>query len=342
MSPPRSPTPTQLLDQPFDLAASLRGCSTADLEAQFAQLRGGPAAAGLLRIFVCGILEERLAAGESLEDLAVRLGVHPSRVSRLTRSWREICVPRLEAEGAGARFPLRAQEWYRVACEESSVLRRSPERLLREVEARHELEPRYSARRWRQELAAGSFEVPPEARAAKVRPAAYPESYVPLERLTPPAPAEPAHLEWAFLSIDGVYRAARGKSEPAIGFHWAEVMEDRELILDGRRMSCEDGWNKLVAEAASDGMALPSNVIFPDIEAQFPHRPEARGAMECLAVAVRVRGGVGGFLFLDFGGDIEAQLRSCRSFRYLRELVRPLFARLQKELNLPVIHQAAG
>jgi len=138
-------------------------------------------------------------------------------------------------------------------------------------------------------------------------------------------------LEWLFISVDGVYRAARGKSEPAVGSHWTEITGDSPVILDGLEMSAPDAWVEMLQNASGDMAGLPMHLAWPEIESVFPHRPEASGIMELLVFSVRLGGSVAGFLFLDFHDPARLQEVRINSYRQIRRITRPLIERFERQ-----------
>jgi hypothetical protein len=138
-------------------------------------------------------------------------------------------------------------------------------------------------------------------------------------------------LDWLFISIDGVYRAARGRSETAIGAKWKDVTGHTDVILDGVRMSSQDAWVEMIHNATSDATGLPMFLVWPEIERVFEHRPDASGLMEVLVFTVRLRGAVAGFLVLDFHDPARLVEVRQNSYRHLRQLTKPLVARFEQE-----------
>ena len=138
-------------------------------------------------------------------------------------------------------------------------------------------------------------------------------------------------LDWLFMSIDGIYRAARGRSEPAIGAHWSEVTQDGTVIMDGVQMSTSEAFVEMVHNASSDAAGLPMFIAWPEIERVFEHRPEASGFMEILVVSVRLRGEVAGFLMIDFHDPARLVEVRQNSYRLLRRITKPLIARFERE-----------
>ncbi|MFP6663783.1 MAG: hypothetical protein VCC00_06260 [Deltaproteobacteria bacterium] len=368
-APPDPCLTMAVLLNPHALWRELDGARPEALERAFDEAHSFGSSGGVAMIVCVGLAQTRSEPG-GLKRPVVKFGIHRSTLARLARAWREIIHPRLLREGTKARFPLGGQEWYRVACEAAKSVGRSALELLEEAERSRAADAQYSVNRWKSDLSLQAAHARADtARAAAassrrgrprrplpanademvtelsgqprscsdeeiaVRQARYPENFVPLDEVMPPQPLRPPRFEWLFISIDGVYRAAKGKSEMAVGHHWKQVTKDRDIVLDGGRMSCDAAWSKLVADSAAEGMELPSIAIFPDIEDQFSLRPDASGAMECLIVAVRAQGQVAGFLFLDFSEEKDFPFRSPHTYHYLRDQLRPLTDRLQHEFS---------
>lgn len=140
-------------------------------------------------------------------------------------------------------------------------------------------------------------------------------------------------MEWLFISVDGVYRAARGKSEPAVGSHWTEITGESPVILDGVEMSAPKAWVEMLQNASGDMAGLPMHLAWPEIENVFPHRPEASGIMELLVFSIRLGGSVAGFLFLDFHDPARLQEVRMNSYRQIRSLTRPLIERFERQFS---------
>ncbi len=137
-------------------------------------------------------------------------------------------------------------------------------------------------------------------------------------------------FEWCFVSSDGYYRAAEGKSEVIVGYHWDEVMVDRPVIFDGKKMSCRDAWAEMVLE--DDDLYFPSILVFPNISGQFSHRQDAAGVMELLVVRVQLRNQMSGFLFIDFGDSKYLSENALDSWGRMRSAFRPVLRQLEERL----------
>ena len=152
------------------------------------------------------------------------------------------------------------------------------------------------------------------------------------DRMLEPWPTEVSEeLDWSFVSVDGFYRAAQGKSEPAVGSHWTEVTGDAPVILDGVHMTAPEAWVEMLNNASGDMAGLPMHLAWPEIENNFTHRPEASGLMEVLCFSIRLGGNVAGFLVLDFHDPARLQEVRMNSYRQIRNLTRPLIERFERQ-----------
>ena len=138
-------------------------------------------------------------------------------------------------------------------------------------------------------------------------------------------------FEWAFVSTDGYYRAAQGKSEAVVGMHWDDVMVDRPVLIDGEKMMCRDAWTEM--NAHGDNLGVPMIIIWPDIDGQFEHRPDAAGVMELLVIRVRVREKLAGFLFVDFGDSKYLSEVALNSYGRLRRALQPIVERIEEQVE---------
>lgn len=142
------------------------------------------------------------------------------------------------------------------------------------------------------------------------------------------SPLDVPEIEWVLISTVqptmGIYMAANGRSEAAIGLHRNDVTQARDIILDGKIMAFEEAWDDLVDGCYRDGLLLPRLLIFPEVEDQFEHRPEASGRMEILCVPFVIDGKVIGLLMIDYADKRHLLMRSQQSYGFLHEICKPL------------------
>ena len=118
--------------------------------------------------------------------------------------------------------------------------------------------------------------------------------------------------------------AARVKSEAVVGYHQSEIAQQRDVLLDGEHVTAEEAWKSLKTVAKEDGLCLPRTLIFPDINGQFVHRPDASGQMELLVLPLQLSGEVVGLIFIDYTQREDLLLRNQQSYSYLRSVTQEL------------------
>lgn len=142
----------RLLD-PARISGLLANATIEELGLFFAQARELGARAWMAMSVCVGIAQERAGRGDDvLGQLSQVFGLHRSRIARLGRIYRELLRERVEQQGEAATFLLPEQSWYEVAVEAGPILSRSPDDLLADAEHRKMQDPRYSIRRWKDDL----------------------------------------------------------------------------------------------------------------------------------------------------------------------------------------------
>ena len=269
-----------------------------------------------------------------------------SEAGRYARIYKEILSPRLKEFLKEAQFPLIPRGYYVAACEYARKLDIDALHLLELAESKTEAGNPFSVSEFREILQA-------RLSARKLRALRDPEDHDfstawehgaggpqgdpidipgPAEThgvaILPSFPGKEVALEWALVSVmpetEGIYMAARGKSEAVVGYHQSEIAQQRDVLLDGEHVTAEEAWKSLKTVAREDGLCLPRTLIFPDINGQFVHRPDASGQMELLVLPLQLSGEVVGLIFIDYTQREDLLLRNQQSYSYLRSVTQEL------------------
>jgi len=152
-TPAAVPATVERLLSPAHVVDLLQDATLEELAAFFAQARDMGSRAWMAMAVCVGLAQERSTYGDdALGQLSQLFGLHRSRIARLGRIYRELLRERITHEGDAATFVLSEQSWYEVAVEAAPIVRRSPDELLADAEARKLDDSRYSIRRWKDDL----------------------------------------------------------------------------------------------------------------------------------------------------------------------------------------------
>lgn len=147
------PAAAERLFQPARVADLLKDATVEELGCYFQQARELGSRAWMAMAVCVGLAQEKSTWGDdTLGQLSTLFGLHRSRIARLGRIYRELLRDRIQREGEAATFLLPEMSWYEVAVETSPQVSRSPDDLLAEAEDRKMEDPRYSIRRWKDDL----------------------------------------------------------------------------------------------------------------------------------------------------------------------------------------------
>lgn len=135
-----------------------------DLQLLYLQARMLGRLSWLTMAIVAGHALDRAEKGQlTVTAVAESFGVHKSEISRAAKVYRRIIKPRLEAQGADARFTIDGRTYYEVAIEAADHSGEDVLVLIERAED-HLANGGYSVRRYRQDLIDDGF-LPPEDEA---------------------------------------------------------------------------------------------------------------------------------------------------------------------------------
>ena len=158
------------LEEPAGPIRELEKKSIGELSDTFKRAHLAGVRAWMLMSICVGVGLERSEFGDRAADgLAAKFGCSRGHAFQLAKLYRDLIKPRLDQEGARARFEIAEQLFYRVASKAASVARKPALQLLEYAEQQRERDPKYSALRFRREVYAEAGVNPGTSRRAVMR-----------------------------------------------------------------------------------------------------------------------------------------------------------------------------
>lgn len=145
----------RLLD-PARMHRAMRDLPIDQLTATFHEAQSVGARAWMTLSLVIAEMQRQGGYGDGvLAQIADACGIHRGTAGTLGQIARTLLIPRIEAMGDGAMFVLEQREYYTIACRAAEALGRPAPEILAQAEEKKAADPKYSTRRFREELDLG-------------------------------------------------------------------------------------------------------------------------------------------------------------------------------------------
>ena len=142
---------------PVEVKQSLEQASVEVIAEAFKQVRDVFQGSWMSMAVCVGLAQEKAGPGEAVtEELARLFEMHKSRISRLGKIYREILLPRFQEMGPDAKFYLKEISFYEVAADAATRTGESAIKLLEIAEENKINNPKYSVRKFRDEVSVES------------------------------------------------------------------------------------------------------------------------------------------------------------------------------------------
>lgn len=138
---------------PIEVKESLSSATVETIAEAFKQVRDVFQGSWMSMAVCVGLAQEKAGPGEAVtEELAKMFEMHKSRISRLGKIYREILLPRFEQMGKDAKFYIKEISFYEAAADAATRTGESAISLLEIAEENKINNPKYSVRKFRDEI----------------------------------------------------------------------------------------------------------------------------------------------------------------------------------------------